>query len=638
MHNHSRNVKAPSCSRWLRVILGVCLFWSADALRPRCDEAIRYVLLGDSELIVTPPGDAPPRHYPLRGGFWLRPQLAPLDWDCFLVERLQADDARAWPTSDAPILLGGEGSYSRGGRLDPNEQMRLNAHAEGYSLPLDSGAVPVGNAWPRVEIQLTGSVTEEAGQTEVEVRLVAIPELQRWHYELIEGSYLSDECLPCGRPSLRWPARGGFDLVLVATNPIESRYQIADLALSAEAGEGMIAVTGSGQYTQGGEVALIQTCQLEVWVNLPSGLRTATLRTSSVAVDRPWPMLSADTWQTDGTLTSTLNLQIQAAPFREFWFVPEHGMTPGTDHGPWGPLPSHISNGDLLADDGRVVKSNDELVSAFGLEPAERPVPIDALDVLPGGELWLSPGTSESASKVSDGNLYSLKNGLVKTYAQWLGPFGLQPPIPDLGLDAVQVLENGEVLFSIREDGFSERLGRWLGHGDILSASGAVWRSHQEIVAALKPSDPSTDHGLDALYVWTSGEIWFSVRDRFESAALGSIGSGDLLSDRGYIVRRNLELIRPFSPLEDLADFGLHGLVVLTDVTAPGSRPSLAVRRTETGGVELTWKGSGRFSQLQGADELSSRFVPCHPIQLETSWSLSPGTEPGTRFYQLHQW
>jgi hypothetical protein len=39
-----------------------------------------------------------------------------------------------------------------------------------------------------------------------------------------------------------------------------------------------------------------------------------------------------------------------------------------------------------------------------------------------------------------------------------------------------------------------------------------------------------------------------------------------MLSDQGFIVVRNLDLVQPFSPLEDLADFGLNGLWLVTDL------------------------------------------------------------------------
>jgi len=91
--------------------------------------------------------------------------------------------------------------------------------------------------------------------------------------------------------------------------------------------------------------------------------------------------------QANGSLLQTFSLHLRAAPLREVWFSTAKSLmaTNGTGHA------QRISAGDLLSNRGRVVRGNQDLV----------------------------------------------------------GRLGVMPPVPDLGLDAVQVGCRGEILFSI---------------------------------------------------------------------------------------------------------------------------------------------------------------------------------------------
>ena len=62
-----------------------------------------------------------------------------------------------------------------------------------------------------------------------------------------------------------------------------------------------------------------------------------------------------------------------------------------------------------------------------------------------------------------------------------------------------------------------------------------------------------SDFGLDAAYIRPRGEIWFSTEVDFTDQRFGHIGHGDLLSDTGRVVVRNLELVRRFTPVQDVA-------------------------------------------------------------------------------------
>jgi hypothetical protein len=124
-----------------------------------------------------------------------------------------------------------------------------------------------------------------------------------------------------------------------------------------------------------------------------------------------------------------------------------------------------LQHGDLLSDTGRLVRRNQDLCAAFSPMPSPAP--------------------------------------------------------PDVGLDAVQVLDSGEIWFSIEDNFFSERLGVLLRRGDLLSDSGVVVRTHDALLAEFHPPPIPHDYGLDAIHVWPGGEIWFSLEEGFQDDQLG---------------------------------------------------------------------------------------------------------------------
>src|SRR5262245_20350670 len=57
---------------------------------------------------------------------------------------------------------------------------------------------------------------------------------QTWAYTLLEGSYLVDDCLICGRPTILRPMRGTFNLALVEANPLFRRYAVRDINFTTQ--------------------------------------------------------------------------------------------------------------------------------------------------------------------------------------------------------------------------------------------------------------------------------------------------------------------------------------------------------------------------------------------------------------------
>src|SRR5206468_8080166 len=112
---------------------------------------------------------------------------------------------------------------------------------------------------------------------------------------------------------------------------------------------------------------------------------------------------------------------------------------------------------------------------------------------------------------ISAGDLLSNRGRVVKRNRELASQLGVMPPVPDIGLDAVQVTRRGEILFSIPGNVFSETLGP-IQHGDLLSNRGAIVRRNQQLLAAFGVATNSPDAGLDAVQLLPDGQILFSTR------------------------------------------------------------------------------------------------------------------------------
>src|SRR5438132_590020 len=155
-------------------------------------------------------------------------------------------------------------------------------------------------------------------------------------------------------------------------------------------------------------------------------------------------------------------------------------------------------------------------------------------------EIWFSTmrsfvSTNRPAptNQISAGDLLSNRGRVVKRNLDLVGRLGVMPPTPDLGLDAVQIAKGGEILFSIPTTVFSENLGT-IQHGDLLSNRGAIVKRNQQLLAAFNPKT-TNDAGLDAVRVLASGEILFSIQSNIVTSSGVTLSRGDILSDQGRI-------------------------------------------------------------------------------------------------------
>jgi hypothetical protein len=462
------------------------------------------------------------------------------------------------------------------------------------------------------------------------------------HYRLVEGSSLVDDCLICDRPTLLFPLRGSFELAPLESNPLYATYMLTNVQFLSAAPAGThFQITGSGTYRIGGEVAIQQTLSLALEINDGSTNTFSSFTNAPGLTPLPWPMIRASAIQTNGTLLHTYSVTLVAAPLQEIWFSIRQGLTPSLP----GFAPPRLSNGDVLSDSGRVVRRNADLMRRFGLMPSIDPATydVDALDVGPGGEILFSLRDdvfSETLGWLQGGDLLSDAGRIVKSNQELLAAFVGKSTPPDAGLDGVQMMSNGEILFSISTNVFSDKLGVNLSRGDLLSSTGQIVKTSQQLLSAFQPNPKDGDYGLAAFHVWPSGEVWFNTETGFNSS-LGPLLAGDLLSDRGYIVFHNLELVSAFAPVEDLNNFGLDALFLVTDTLPPLPAPRLSVpsRSLSPPDFLLQWDSSGRVFQLQRASVVTGPYLPVSPIIPDLRWlDMDSSGSGAAAFYRLRSW
>lgn len=435
-------------------------------------------------------------------------------------------------------------------------------------------------------------------------------------YRLVEGTAF-DDCVPCLRPTILWPIDGGFKLIPDKPEPWYDVYEVRDFHFRT-AGLPEYAGHFKGWYKIGGDFAYENRMRLEGEINgKPCVFEGFGFPQNAL----PWIEIKLNQIvDPKGPEIGMYALYVVAAPWPgELRFSTNVDFTPGDK------TIGKVSNGDLLAASGRVVRRNHELTRRLGIMPVVPDLGLDAVtpvvlsptaigasgERIPACEIWFSMEQkmwSESLSRwLHDGDVLSDSGKVVRSYADLIGAFVPMPPTPEVGLDALASDARGQILFSTKRDFFSEKLGKLIGHGDLLNENGTIYKTMGELLAEFQPAPASAESlGLDAVLLLPRDEIWFSTEIGFTDKNLGAISDGDLLSTNGRIVMKNLHLLREFKPLEKLGNFGLDAVefasrsplgdydadcdVQLDDFAELAAR-WLSADCVECGGIDLTWDG-----------------------------------------------
>lgn len=457
-------------------------------------------------------------------------------------------------------------------------------------------------------------------------------------YALLDGSYFVDDCLICGRPTIMQPLRGTFDLVLIQDTPPYLKYAVRNVNFTASPGwAGEVRLTGGGTYVRFEEFALAQDMDLALQIKDAFTNRPAFFTNDTVLVQKPFPLIQINLTQTNGTLLQTFSLNLFAAPLREVWFSTSKALTSTNRSSPT----NVISPGDLISNRGRVVKRNLELTGRLGIMPIVPDLGLDAVQVTRRGEILFSLPSdvwSETLGQIGHGDLLSNRGVIVKRNQDLLAAFGVPAAQPDAGLDAIQVMPDGEILFSIRSNVVVSHA-LTLARGDILSDRGRVFRTNRELLANFHPAVTNRDFGLDALQILPGGEIWFSVEEGFTDNWLGSVQAGDLLSSFGHRVFSNGQLVAAFAPADPSPDHGLDALFVVTDAKPPALPPRIVKLRRSAGSTGVDWDGDGDVFQLERAPSISGPWSPCSPILPDLTFDNACDLTAGdSGFYRVRQW
>ena len=453
-------------------------------------------------------------------------------------------------------------------------------------------------------------------------------------YRLLQESSFIDECLICGRPTIEEPLRGSFDLILLQDTAPYAKYAVQNIDFVAGQGSSFERhITGDGTYVRFEEFAILQDMDLALQIKDNDTNQLAWFTNESRNVAQPFPIIQVDLKQTNGTLLQTFSIHLLAAPIQEIWFSTSRGFTSTNRFAPT----NQVTAGDLISDHGRIVKQNLDLGSRLGIMPIVSDLGLDAVFVKGRGEIFFSlPADvfSEIFGPIQHGDLLSNLGYIVKRNQEFLAAF---KPVSsnDAGLDAVQVLPDGQILFSIRTNVASKA--GLLSRGDILSDQGTIYSTHQELLKNFTPSVTNYDFGLDAFYVFSSGEIWFSTEEGFTDNRLGVISGGDLLSNLGYRVFNNHDLVAAFAPADQSADYGLDALFAITDIQPAQPSPQITKLIISGSASHLEWNGEGAAFQLESTGDLTRPWSPCSPIVPDLMFDAVSASGPAA-FYRLRQW
>ena len=122
---------------------------------------------------------------------------------------------------------------------------------------------------------------------------------QETAYSLLPGSIMDREfCLPpcaCPYGHSHGPLTGSFSLSLLDSNPLFTRYRVTGIQWFADLGSGSTAMSGTGIYTIGGEVALVQRLELALTIGTLTVITEFDSGFVPVDPERPFPEFAITT-------------------------------------------------------------------------------------------------------------------------------------------------------------------------------------------------------------------------------------------------------------------------------------------------------------------------------------------------------
>ncbi len=393
-------------------------------------------------------------------------------------------------------------------------------------------------------------------------------------YVLLEGSTFTDLYDLSPADPIR-PLDGSFFLRRTPADAPWPRYALSHVRFDTVDTPPSYSIRGGGWYRLYDQNPTGRhELHLEVTVN--GNAPVITMDSGVVPWDVPFPTIEIDAVEPPVSNDHRFAIHLIAEPVRTIWFSTDVGFTSGTLGG------VGVSDGDLLSSSGRIVRTNAQLTSLLGIMPIVPDIGLDAVARTPATNSILFSSEvdefSETQGPLQHGDLLNEYGFIMATNQQLTAAFVPQPVVPDAGLDGAHVaLHTGEIWFSLEDPLFSQALGVILEPGDLLSDAGAIVKTNLELLQRFQIQAPLPDgYGLDAVCRLPNGTIWFSTEVGFIDARFGQISDGDLLSNQGHVIRRNLDLVWPFGPVEDLHNFGLDavqpgGVISVADANQDGA-------------------------------------------------------------------
>ena len=440
-------------------------------------------------------------------------------------------------------------------------------------------------------------------------------------YQLLYGSSISSRT---GNIVTSFQAsRGSFDLRTDEQTGGSSRYSVENVRINGDL-QHQFAGNGTFQAAAGSSIKLSLTL-----INVAAPLEPALIFTNvAITPDRKWPMLALRVRQ-DTTNATIYTIDIRAAPFHDIWISSAVDFRASA----FPDAANLIRGGDLLSIDGRVIRRNAGLLVQFG-PLVVNDYGLDAVSLAAGGGLAIS---THDFGTLRDGDI------LLPTLARRINykeifTNAIASSMSDPGIDGLQFTSPTSFYFSVKHNATYapdstttlQLRDADIWWTDVQTHELRLVHSREELFAfaEYQPWLKDAQVGIDAFYIWPSGEVWFSLRSSW--TAHTAIYSSD-----GYGVFTDTFVFQAFKPS---IDPGLDAFLVITDLASPpATASSLSVTLSATN-VVLQWpQGAGAY-QVEAATELSTAFKAISPVTANATFTDVLKQSAAHRFYRIRQW